>query len=86
MTNENERFIRELILQWKLGRVNQKTFVDKFGISISERFSSILLEWEKKGDLTVNGDEFLLSRDALLRVDSLLQGFFLPQHQEARYV
>ena len=45
MTNENERFIRELILQWKLGRVNQKTFVDKFGISISERFSSILLEW-----------------------------------------
>ncbi|MBT3667529.1 MAG: coproporphyrinogen III oxidase family protein [Opitutae bacterium] len=86
MTKEDERFIRELILQWKLGRVSQKTFIDKFGISISERFSSILLEWEKKGDLTINGDEFLLTRDALLRVDSLLHGFFLPEHQDARYV
>ena len=86
MTKEDERFIRELILQWKLGRVSQKSFVDKFGISISERFSSILSEWERKGDVIIKGDELFLSRDALLRVDSLLHGFFLPEHQDSRYV
>jgi oxygen-independent coproporphyrinogen-3 oxidase len=36
MTKEDERFIRELILQWKLGRVSQKTFIDKFGISTAK--------------------------------------------------
>ena len=86
MTKEDERFIRELILQWKLGRVSQKSFVDKFGISITERFSSILSEWERKGDVIIKGDELFLSRDALLRVDSLLHGFFLPEHQDSRYV
>ena len=59
---------------------------EKFGISISERFSSILSEWERKGDLIIKGDELFLSRDALLRVDSLLHGFFLPEHQDSRYV
>ena len=32
MTTEEERFIRELILQWKLGRVNNNYFLKKFGI------------------------------------------------------
>ena len=86
MTNEEERFIRELILQWKLGRVNKDYFLKKFGISISERYSSILSQWEERGDLREEGDYLVLSRDALLRIDSMLQGFFLPGHRDARYV
>jgi oxygen-independent coproporphyrinogen-3 oxidase len=86
MTQEEERFIRELILQWKLGRVNTKYFLDKFGISITERFSSILSRWKENGDLVEEGDNLLLTRDALLRIDSSLQGFFLAKHQDARYV
>ena len=34
LTNDEERFIRELILQWKLGRVSEKYFLDKFDISL----------------------------------------------------
>ena len=86
MTNEEERFIRELILQWKLGRVNKVYFLKKFGISISERYASILSQWKERGDLSEDGDYLVLSRDALLRIDSMLQGFFLPRHRDARYV
>ena len=86
MTTEEERFIRELILQWKLGRVNNNYFLKKFGISISERYASILTQWKERGDLREEGDYLVLSRDALLRIDSMLQGFFLPEHRDARYV
>ncbi|MDG0963548.1 MAG: coproporphyrinogen-III oxidase family protein [Opitutales bacterium] len=86
MTKEEERFIRELILQWKLGTVNEEYFHQKFGISISDRYSTILAEWKGRGYLKVDGDNLILSRDALLRIDSMLQGFFLPEHREARYV
>ena len=86
MTQEEERFIRELILQWKLGRVNKKYFLEKFGISVTERFSSILSKWKENGDLLEEGDDLILSRDALLRIDSSLHGFFLSKHQDARYV
>ena len=86
MTTEEERFIRELILQWKLGRVNNNYFLKKFGISISERYAPILTQWKERGDLRREGDYLVLSRDALLRIDSMLQGFFLPEHRDARYV
>jgi oxygen-independent coproporphyrinogen-3 oxidase len=86
MTNEEERFIRELILQWKLGRVNNNYFLKKFGISISERYAPILTQWKERGDLREEGDYLVLSREALLRIDSMLQGFFLPEHRDARYV
>lgn len=86
MTQEEERFIRELILQWKLGRVDKKYFLKKFGISVTERFSLIITKWKENGDLIEEGDHLVLLRDALLRVDSLLHQFFLPQHQDARYV
>ena len=86
MTQEEERFIRELILQWKLGRVDKKYFQKKFGISVTERFSLIITKWKENGDLIEEGDYLVLIRDALLRVDSLLHQFFLPHHQDARYV
>ena len=86
MTTEEERFIRELILQWKLGRVNNNYFLKKFDISISERYAPILTQWKERGDLREEGDYLVLSRDALLRIDSMLQGFFLPDHRDARYV
>ena len=87
LTNNEERFIRELILQWKLGRVNQKYFNDKFGVNISERYSSILSEWKRRGDLSEENGELVLSRSALLKVDTLLHSLFLPRHRNAeRYV
>jgi hypothetical protein len=44
------------------------------------------MKWKECGDLTEVDGDLLLSRDALLRIDSMLHGFFLPQHQNAKYV
>jgi len=84
-TTEEERMIRELILQLKLGRVSRSYFSTKFHVDLDERFSQ---EWDdlgRKGLLQSDGDWLILSRDALLKVDTLLHAFFLPQHKHARY-
>jgi oxygen-independent coproporphyrinogen-3 oxidase len=84
-TTEEERMIRELILQLKLGRVSQSYFAEKFGINLAERFSQEWHDLRQKQLITTQGDWLVLSRDALLKVDTLLHAFFLPQHKHARY-
>jgi oxygen-independent coproporphyrinogen-3 oxidase len=86
LTTEEERFLRELILQFKLGRVNLGYFRDKFGEKVEKRFSEILADLEQLGDISREGDELVLTREALLRVDSMLHRFFLPKHRDSRYV
>ena len=86
LTTEEERFIRELILQWKLGKVSPGYFIEKFGIDLKDRFSDLIDRWKESGDLFETEDELVLSRDALLRVDSKLHELFLPKHQDSRYV
>jgi oxygen-independent coproporphyrinogen-3 oxidase len=84
-TTEEERMIREFILQMKLGRVNRGYFRDKFRVDPSERFAQQFDDLKMKGLLTAEGDWLVLSREALLKVDTLLHAFFLPQHRGARY-
>ncbi|MCZ7644092.1 MAG: coproporphyrinogen III oxidase family protein [Planctomycetota bacterium] len=80
-----ERFIREWILQLKLGRVRATYFRDKFGVDPRERFAAELEDLRDRGFAKVEGDEIGLSREGLLQVDRLLHGFFLPQHRNIRY-
>jgi oxygen-independent coproporphyrinogen-3 oxidase len=84
-TTEEERMIRELILQLKLGRVSQSYFRTKFGVEIEDRFNQQFSELERRGMLSKQGDWLVLDRDSLLKVDVILHAFFLPQHQNARY-
>ncbi len=84
-TTEEERVIRELILQMKLGQVRQRYFQDKFGIDVRQRFATPLGRLQEQGFLTADEDSLRLNRDGLLQVDKLLHEFFLPQHQSARY-
>lgn len=86
LTTEDERFIREFILQWKLGSVRPAYFLEKFGVDAEERYRPVLEDWQRQGILEKRADRWVLSRDALLRVDSLLHQFFLPQHRDAKYV
>jgi len=86
LTTEEERFIREFILQWKLGSVKPSYFLEKFGFDIESRYQVELAQWQNKGMVEKHSDAWVLSRDALLRVDSLLHQFFLPQHRDAKYV
>jgi oxygen-independent coproporphyrinogen-3 oxidase len=84
-TTEEERMIRELILQFKLGRVSRTYFEEKFGVDVMERFEAPMDELTEHHLLSEQGDDLVLTRDALLRIDPLLQAFFLPEHQNARY-
>ena len=80
-----ERMIRELILQFKLGHVNAGYFRKKFGVEIHERFSKPLQTLREGDYLADDGDEVRLNRKGLLQVDRLVHEFFLPAHRDARY-
>jgi oxygen-independent coproporphyrinogen-3 oxidase len=82
---DDEKLVRELILQLKLGQVKRDYFVDKFGVDIYERFSDPLSEYRDAGYLKMEGDRLVVTRSTLLKIDELLHRFYLPQHRDARY-
>ena len=84
-TNDEERMIREFILQMKLGHVRTEYFERKFGVDVRQRFATPLGHLKDEGFLRVEPDDLRLNRDGLLQVDRLLHEFFLPQHRGARY-
>ena len=83
--SDEERFLREFILQLKLGDIGSEYFTTKFGIDPTERFADLLAELEQHGWLHVRGKRIVLTRQGLLQVDRMLHSFFLPQHRGARY-
>ncbi len=81
--NADERLIREMILQMKLGRVEKSYFEQKFGINIHERFAPPLAQLREEGYLSIEPDGVQLNRRGLLQVDRLLHEFFNPEHRAA---
>ena len=83
---DEERLIRELVLQLKLGSIRPSYFQDKYGVDVLERFAGALTSLGDDGYLmAADADQIALTRDGLLRVDSLLPRFFLPEHTDLRY-
>jgi oxygen-independent coproporphyrinogen-3 oxidase len=81
-----ERMIRELVLQLKLGSVRPEYFREKYRVNILDRFRDQLADMKSAGYLAAaTHDVVALTREGLLRVDVLLRGFFLPQHTGIRY-
>ncbi|MSR42789.1 MAG: coproporphyrinogen III oxidase family protein [Pedosphaera sp.] len=80
-----ERYIREFILQLKLGHVSRAYFTEKFGADPCVQFAKPLQTLKDWGFLCAEGDELKLTREGLLQVDRLLHEFFLPEHRAARY-
>jgi oxygen-independent coproporphyrinogen-3 oxidase len=80
-----ERLIRELVLQFKLGRISRQYFQRKFGVDVLVRFNEPINQLQSWGDLLIDGDWLRLTRDGLLQVDRLVHEFFLPEHRTARY-
>jgi len=85
-TSEEERMIREFILQMKVGVVDLDYFEQKFRVDVAGRFADQVRALETEGLLNVSDGKVRLSRDGLLCVDNMLQGFFLPRHRTARIV
>ncbi len=84
--SSDDRLIRELVLQMKLGRVRTDYFTDKFGVDINQRFAPSIEKLQADGYLMVDPDGLRLNREGLLQVDRLLPEFFRPEHRVARRV
>ena len=84
--SDEERMIREFVLQLKLGSIRPAYFQQKYSVDVLERFSVPLASLASDGFLeAANTDAVSLTRAGLLRVDALLPRFFLPQHVGRRY-
>lgn len=84
-TSAEERFVREMILQLKLGKLDVGYFLAKFGHDLRARFAAEWNDLVDRGFATVSASEIRLTRDGLLRVDSLLPAFFASEHRSDRY-
>jgi len=83
---DEERLIRELILQLKLGSIKPLYFREKYGVNILDRFRDQFRALAESGDLQAASEQVVsLTRNGLLHVDALLGRFFLPQHAGIRY-
>jgi len=84
--SEEERMIREFVLQLKKGAVAPGYFREKYRVDPLVRFREALRAIDQAGYLAGAGDSRIaLTRDGLMRVDVLLPHFFLPQHAGIRY-
>jgi oxygen-independent coproporphyrinogen-3 oxidase len=83
---EEERMIREFVLQLKRGSVRPAYFRAKYGVDVLSRFREGIASLQADGFLAAANEEGVtLSRPGLLRVDVLLPRFFLPAHAGIRY-
>ncbi len=83
---DEERLIRELVLQLKLGAIRPAYFETKYGVDVRERFREAWASIDADGFLARSDEEMVaLNRQGLLRVDGLLPRFFLPKHANIRY-
>ena len=82
---DEERLVREMILQLKLGRIETGYFKEKFGVNILERFGEAYRRLRDFGMLDFDVREVRLSREGLLRVDQLLPEFYHERYRDSRY-
>jgi oxygen-independent coproporphyrinogen-3 oxidase len=80
-----ERLIREFILQLKLGSIRPSYFQKKYGVDVVKHFRPGLDALCDDELARLEPDRVALTREGLLRVDSLLPRFFKPEHQTVRY-
>lgn len=79
-STDEQRLVREFVLLLKLGRLEAAHFVDRYGVDVLAKFSTVLASLTNQGLLVVERNGVTLTRAGLLRVDS-----FLPLFFEAKY-
>lgn len=84
--SDEERLIREFVLQLKRGANRPFYFAKKYGVDVLSRFAGALNSLRDDGYLAeASAERIALTREGLMRVDVLLPRFFLPQHAGIRY-
>ncbi|TWT67532.1 coproporphyrinogen-III oxidase family protein [Allorhodopirellula solitaria] len=81
----HQTLIREMILLLKRGFLERDYFRDKFDTDIVADWSDVWTGYIEQGLVEIDEREIRLTREGLLRVDSLLSAFFEPEHQNVRY-
>lgn len=79
--SDEERLIREFVLQLKLGQLDTGYFQEKFGVDVTEQFAKPLARFRDELWLTMDETRIALTREGLLRVDRMIPAFYLPEHQ-----
>ena len=74
-----------MILQLKKGWLVPAYFQEKFGVDIIDHWRDAWTGHAEEGLVTLSEDRIELTRNGLLRVDSLLPAFFEAEHQGVRY-
>ncbi|NOX59422.1 MAG: coproporphyrinogen III oxidase family protein [Planctomycetes bacterium] len=74
--SDQQRMIRELVLQHKLGHVDAGYFRNKFGVEITTLYADVYDAMKQSNYVHIDGDDIRLTQDGLLRVDALLPFFF----------
>ena len=81
-----ERELRKFQSQrFQYGAVRIQYFRDKYEVDLRERFAEPLARFAEQGYLQASEQAVTLTREGLLRADSLLPAFFLPEHRNVRY-
>ena len=82
---DQQRLIREMILQLKRGYLEVAYFQNKFGVNILEKWSAEFEQHRSNELLTFTDDRIELTRKGLLRADAMLPVFFEDEMQGVRY-
>src|SRR6056297_402640 len=82
---EDQLLIRQLILLLKRGYLSFKDLDAKFNTDVGSRWEATWDDYVQQGLMERSDDGVRLTREGLLRVDSLLPAFFEPQHRGVRY-
>ena len=82
---QNQALIREMILQLKTGQLDIAYFQNKYQTDIFAQWQSVWTSYVQDGFVETDAEKIRLTRQGLLRVDSLLPAFFEKKHQGVRY-
>ena len=82
---DEERLVREMILQMKLGHLSRAYFQVKFATDIIERFGEPFATLRSEGMLDWDGDTVRITPAGMLQVDGLLPAFYHSRYRHSRY-
>lgn len=82
----HQALVREMILQLKKGWLPPAYFQEKFGVDIVAEWRDVWTGYQEEGLVArLDAERIELTRDGLLRADSLLPAFFEEEHRGVRY-
>jgi len=81
-----QQAVRELILQFKLGKVNCEILYRKYGVNLIKLYRKQLDDLVETKRIAIENNIIIVSDDGMLEVDRIVHRFYLPQHQQTRSV